>query len=196
MFEGAKLQATNSKRTEAVKAESAELLDKGELFITRIFGEDEPYRSACFHALDGIEMENTVPRPIGTPMSLPPVRLVVIPGTIGTIKYKRWARKRIPGTIKVTEGWETVDAGVDATLSHKDARYVIRMSGWPTVQNASNGNRMGHVVEYDWLAWEAKRPDASPEVLELWAAVSAEYGGGAKQQTKKKDKSNEAPASL
>lgn len=187
MFEKAKSESVAHKRIEAVNAEVASANDKGELFVTRLMSEPEPYRSFAFHCLEGIELENTVPRRNGHPMDVADVRLVAVPGTNATVRHKVWKRSRIAGTDKTIEGWSWIDNGKDATLKHKDARMVVKQCGWPYVQNASNGNRMGTVIEFDWLKWEAARPDASEDIVTMWKSVQAAY-----MKPTKKDRANEA----
>lgn len=174
MFEDAKLQPTTNKRVESVRNEVMEAHRKGTLFITKLLMEDEPYRSLAFHACDGKVLDNATVHAVRDGLALENVRLVsVSPGAAKDthIRYKVWESARIAGTDKYQEGWRWVDAGTDATLPHKVARFVLRNNGWPVVQHKSNGGRTGGVVEYEWLRWEAARPDATEEVRELWARV-------------------------
>jgi len=184
MFDKAKSEDVAHKRVAAVQAEVDAAIEKGEFFITRVMSEPEPFRSYAFHVVEGIELENSVPRRNGHPRDVADVRIVAIPGTMATVVHKQWARSRVVGTDKFTEGWKRVDSGKDVTLRHRDARNVLHQSGWPLVQNASNGNRMGTVIEYEWLKWEAARPDASDDVRDMWKSVQAAYGTQQKKTEK------------
>ena len=188
MFDKAKQSPTTEKRAAAVRLEVQDMAKKRELFLTHILMEEEPYRSMAFHAMDGKVLEGTFVQPHGEPMDLPNVRLVCIdsnPGKQQRIRHKQWSEERIPGTIdRMREGWKIVDDGIDATLSNKLARYVLRQQGWPVCDQNSNGGRNGSVVEWEWLKWEAQRAGCPESVREVYERLASRIEPKDKKDTK------------
>lgn len=196
MFENAKKALNRLDRYHSVADEVRVLVEAGKFFLTDVLGADEPYRTDALMALSGITWDGERPLHKAEAQVVPPdqVRLVAfVPanlaeGWIGKIVAKRRVQRRKFGSATNTEAFtEKVDLGIDATLSHIEARHQLAKHGYPLKRNPANQR----IVEVDWLAAEVLRPDCLPDHKVVWAKVQ-ELIGAAKTQPKTKERAPEA----
>lgn len=173
MFERAKAETSQAKKQQLVRMEVLERLQAGKLYLTHLLMEAEPWKMFALYAIDGRRLEGSRTEPGDRPIPLPDVRLLAMTTDAhkhSRIRYKQRAMRRIAGTLdKIEEVVEYVDCGHDATLQHQVARDILRLNGWPIVNNASMGNRKGWVIEVPWLLAEVERPDCLEEVRDIYA---------------------------
>jgi hypothetical protein len=188
--------STNQARLEGVRAELRALAMNGELFITDLLMQVEPFKTLGCASIDGHVFNGGAPS-VDESMKIPVPEVRLLSFGDRPMTYKRPITRRIPGTNQFyPQEWEIVNVGDDATLPHAIARNIMFKHGFPN-RNARrrSGERLqGTVVEVAWLEREAAKADCLPEIKELYQRLLPRINKN--QPTAKAPKAQPAQASL
>lgn len=178
---------TNEMRRDAIRAFLIGEIDAKRFRITPLLMETEPFRTLGLEVMDGIVVDSGKPQYGATEILTErpevkdaPVRLIAIRNDgAGGLAYdpnghvivRRTSNVTIPGTSKSKRVVQDVKLGSDVKLSHREARLVLHHHGWPMKDDRSEGNRLGTVVEWEWLKVAVKLPTVTQPEIDLHASI-------------------------
>ena len=178
---------TDEKRRNAIRAFLMGEIEAKRFHITPVLMEQEPFKTLGLEALDGVVVDSGRPQyGVETILTdLPeirenPVRLIAIrndgSGGLafnpnGNVVVRRVKNIVIPGTTRTKRTTMDEKLGPDAKLSHREARLVLVHYGWPMRDEKSGGNRLGTVVEWEWLQMHVKSPTAQSSEIVLYESI-------------------------
>ncbi len=173
-----------------IKAE----VQRGAFLLTPYVCEEEPTRTMCWEAIDGITPDSGIPRPtFERQIECPDVRVLLIDANTNNSRaknpavfYKRLKTFTVPGTNRTGEKLEQVALKPDDTLSHRDARVLLCRYGYPNRNHADNDGEAvtGQVVEVAWLEAEAQKPACADGIRELYESLKDRIEAGRAPQPK------------
>lgn len=178
-------QLTNAtERRDAIGGALMSLADQGKLLLTHVLMLEEPFRTQCLEAMDGVELDGGKPIPgIRPTITLPPVRLVAVKKSEdgqsysydpnGNIRVKRMTRVPILGTLRTRDESKWINLGKDVTVDAREARTILSRWGHPMVEETFRGNVAGTCVEYGWIKSEAAKPGCPDYIRTLAAEIDA-----------------------
>ncbi len=157
-------------------------LHAGTFNYTELMTQPEPLLSDGMEILDGVMVENNIPKyqmgPVETWDGQGIVLVHIHPQ--GHILGDVVVKERVPGTNQFRSVKRRRDFGNAAVISdvpgERIARAMLYRSGWPIMQARTNGAAMGSVIEWRWLEREAASPDAAEEVVKLYAEIITRKG--------------------
>ena len=178
MFDPAIRNQSARKRRDAVAAFVDSAIKNGTFTYTDFLLAPEPMRSDVLEFLDGVNVENTIPRADGNKPAQTwdgqPLLLVHVEPE-GRIRHFVREHVRIPGTNEFRVEKRMRDFGNVARVHdmppERIARMILDQQGWPIVQEVTKGARMGSVVEWRWLEREANSQSPSANTVEHYQEI-------------------------
>jgi hypothetical protein len=152
-------------------------LHAGTFSYTELMSQQDPLLSDGMEVLDGVVVENTIPKYQMAPAESWGGQGIVLVHVHpqGHIMGDIMGRDRVPGTNQYQQVKRRKDFGNAAVVSdipgERIARAMLFRSGWPIVQARTKGASMGSVVEWRWLEREVTLPDVADEVAKLYAEI-------------------------